>query len=159
MHDNESLAELKKIAAWTDMQRKLSRWALISVPVFISAVVVFAVVMEYRAKKHFASLGGLNIPEPPTWYGVESNICRCNLDEAIRIGEELIQKTPQYWEGHRRLASAYLAAGKIEKARQHYAEALRLLPSEENEKLLIAIDKRINEERSQPDNPANGSQP
>jgi len=40
------------------------------------------------------------------------------------------------------LAGAYLAAGKIEKAREHYAEAFRLFPSEENEKLLIAIEKR-----------------
>ena len=68
-------------------------------------------------------------------------------------------KTPLYPEAHRRLAGAYLAAGDIEKARQHYAEAFRLFPSEENEKLLAAIDRRIKAENLQPDGAANGSQP
>jgi len=92
-----------------------------------------------------------------TWSDVDSHIRHAEFDEAIRIGEELIQKTPQYPEGHHRLASAYLAAGKTEQAREHYAQAFHLFPSEDNEKFLIAIEKRIKE--GSPNSAANGSQP
>lgn len=61
--------------------------------------------------------------------------------------------TPQDPEDHRRLAAVYLAAGKIEKARKHYAEAARLFPSEENERLLTAINKRIKAEDPRVDGP------
>ncbi len=93
-----------------------------------------------------------------TWSDVDSHIRHAEFDEAIRIGEELIQKTPQYPEGHHRLASAYLAAGKTEQAREHYAQAFHLFPSEDNEKFLIAIEKRIKEGSPQ-DSAASGSQP
>ena len=110
-----------------------------------------------------ADMKGIPVPEKaekPTWSEVNWNIRRADFAEAIRIREELIQRTPQYPEGHHRLASAYLAAGKIEKARAHYAEAFRLFPSEENEKLLIAIDKRSKAKNPQPrDGAADGSQP
>ena len=97
MNDNEAIfAELRKISAWTDLQRKMTKWSL-------------------------------------------------------------ILKTPQYPEAHRRLAGAYLAAGKVEKASEHYAEAFRLFPSEENEKLLMAIERRSKAE--QPNGAAGGSQP
>lgn len=66
-----------------------------------------------------------------------------DFEKAIAIGEELILKTPQYPEAHERLARAYLAAGNLEKAKEHYAEAFRLFSSEENEKLLSAIEKRV----------------
>ena len=52
MNDNESiLAELRKIAAWADMQRKTTRWALIFAAVFFPAMVIFGVVMEHRMTK------------------------------------------------------------------------------------------------------------
>ena len=73
---------------------------------------------------------------------MERNVRAGDFEKAISIGEELILKTPQYPEAHQRLARAYLASGNIEKAKEHYAEAFRLFPSEENERLLAAIEKR-----------------
>ena len=143
MSDNELiLAELKKISAWADMQRTISKWSLIFVAVFIPAMAAFGVLMEQRLKTNLEHI----VPEPkPCWYDVDQNVRLGEFDKAIRIGEELIRKTPQYPEAQRWLAGAYLAAGKIGKAREHFAEAFRLFPSEENEKLLIAIDKRRKE--------------
>ena len=57
---------------------------------------------------------------------------------------------PEYPDGHFRLAQAYLAAGKTEKAREHGAAAVRLFPSEEHEKFLAALDKRIKEDAKPP---------
>jgi tetratricopeptide (TPR) repeat protein len=86
-------------------------------------------------------------PHQSDWYDVERNVRLGDFEKAIALGEELIAKTPQYSEAHQRLAGAYLAAGNIEKAKEHYAEAFRLFPSEENEKLLSAIEKRIKPEK------------
>jgi Flp pilus assembly protein TadD len=58
-------------------------------------------------------------------------------------------------EAKRRLAGAYLAAGNIEEARNHYREAFRLFPSEENEKLVTAMEKRRKADNPQPDGASN----
>jgi tetratricopeptide (TPR) repeat protein len=140
MNNDESiLAELRKISAWTDMQRKMTKWSLIFIAVFIPALIIFAILMEQRVK---TKLDNVVSAETVDWFDVDQNVRRGDFDKAIEIGEKLMLKTPQYPEAHRRLAGAYLAAGNIEKARKHYAELFRLFPSEENEKLLVAIDKR-----------------
>jgi tetratricopeptide (TPR) repeat protein len=155
MNDNESiLAELRKISAWADMQRKVTKWSLIFVAVLIPALIASGILMEHLLK---SSVETVAAGSKSDWYDVDENVRRGDFKEAIRIGEELILKTPQYPDAHRRLAGAYLAAGNIEKAREHYAEAFRLFPSEENEKLLTAIDKRSKAEKAE--GAANGSQP
>ena len=157
MNDNEPiLTELRKISAWADMQRKATKWSLIALGIFLPAMMLVGVVMEHRFTKQIEDTTS---SQKPDWYDVDQNVRHGDFERAIRIGEELILKTPQYPDAHRRLAGAYLAAGKTEKAREHYAEAFRLFPSEENEKLLIAIDRRIKAETARPDGAANGSQP
>ena len=159
MNDNEKiLAELQKIGAWADMQRKITKWSFIVIGVLIPAMIVFGIIMEKRLQTGMEAVSSNEKPEKPDWSDVDWKTRRGNFDEAIRIGEELIQRMPQYPEGHHRLASAYLATGKTEQARQHYAQAFRLFPSEENEKLLIAIDKRIKEGNLQPDGAPSGNQ-
>jgi tetratricopeptide (TPR) repeat protein len=135
----EILAELRKISAWAGLQRKITKWSFIVLAVFIPALIAVGIWMQQRVQ---ANLEGTASPQQPDWYDVDHNVRAGDFDKAIRIGEELILKTPQYPEAHQRLAGAYLASGNIEKAREHYAEAFRLFPSEENEKRLIAIDKR-----------------
>jgi tetratricopeptide (TPR) repeat protein len=135
----EILAELRKISAWADLQRKITKWSFIFLAVFIPAMIVIGALMEQRVKTNFE---GTVAPQKPGWYEVERNVRAGLFEKAIAIGEELILKTPQDPEAHQRLAGAYLASGNIEKAKEHYAEAFRLFPSEENEKLLLAIEKR-----------------
>jgi tetratricopeptide (TPR) repeat protein len=121
------------------MQRKVTKWMFIVLAIFIPAMVGIGILMERRVKDNLEDTASRQNPE---WYDVEHNVRLGDCEKAIRIGEELILRTPQDPEAHQRLAAAYLASGNIEKAREHYAEAFRLFPSEENEKLLTAIDKR-----------------
>jgi tetratricopeptide (TPR) repeat protein len=138
--NSEILAELRKISAWADLQRRITKWSLVFLAVFIPVVVGIGILMERNLKTNLES----NVsPRQPEWYDVEHNVRFGDFEKAIAIGEELIQKTPQYPEAHQRLAGAYLASGNLEKAKEHYSEAFRLFPSEENEKLLSAIEKRI----------------
>ena len=153
-NDEPILTELRKISAWADMQRKMTKWSLMFIAVFIPALVIFGVLMERRVSTKLESV----VPEEkPDWYDVDQSVRRSDFDKAIQIGEKLILKTPLFPEAHRRLAGAYLAAGSIENARKHYAEAFRLFPSEENEKSLAAIDRRVRTENPQPDGAANAA--
>jgi cytochrome c-type biogenesis protein CcmH/NrfG len=134
------LVELRKISAWADTQRKMTKWSLIAAAVLVPALVGFAVLMEQFGKTRPERAAS---EETADWHDVDQSVRRGDFGKAIRIGEKLLQKTPQYPEAHRRLAGTYLAAGHLAQARTHYAEAFRLFPSEENEKLLLAIDRRI----------------
>ena len=145
-NDNEAvLVELRRISAWADVQRKTTRGSLIFAAVFIPALIVFGILLERQVSS--TNVESTTPPEKPGWYDMDRNVRSGEFDKAIAIGEELLLKTPQYPEAHKRLAGAYLAVGNLEKAREHYAEAFRLFPSEENEKLLLALDKRSTTEK------------
>lgn len=153
MNDNELiLAELRKISAWADFQRRSGKWSLVVLVVFFSGMYAIGP----RAVEFWLDR---TTKREDRWYDVESNVELGDFDNAIRIGEESVQKTPLHPEAHQRLAGAYLAAGRLPEARKHYAEAYRLFPSEQNEKKVIAIDKRIQAESSRSDDNANAGQP
>jgi tetratricopeptide (TPR) repeat protein len=142
--NDEVLVELRKISAWAEQQRKLARWSFIFVAVFVPVLIAVFIMMD----RHWeTTLESNTAPQQSDWYDVDRNVRSGDFQKATSIGEELIAKTPQSPEAHQRLARAYLACGDVEKAKEHFAEAFRLFPSEENEKLLAAIDKRIGAEK------------
>ena len=138
--NDEILAELRKISAWADLQRKMTKWLLIFLAVFVPVVIGVFILLDRHLK---TTVESTLTPQRSDWYDVDRNVRLGDFEKAITIGEELIQKTPQDPEAHERLARAYLAAGNLEKAKEHYAEAFRLFPSEGNEKLLSTIEKRV----------------
>jgi len=141
--DEEILNELRKLSSYTDRQRKITKWSLIFVGVFIPAMIVFLIAMESHLSTSEADIAPSSMKERPTWTDVDWRIRRGEPEEAIRIGEDLIQQAPQYPDGHRLLASAYLAAGKLDQAKEHYLRAFQLFPSEDHQKLVAAISRRI----------------
>ena len=142
--NDEILAELRKISAWADQQRKFTKWSLIFLAAFVPFVIGSYTLMERQLKPNLESTLSSH---PTDWYDVERDVRLGDFEKAIAIGEELILKMPQYPEAHERLARAYLACGNLDKAKEHYAEAFRLFPSEENEKLLRAIETRVKAEK------------
>src|SRR5258706_13559963 len=112
--DETILAELRRISAWADMQRRITKWSFIFIAALIPAMIVFGIVMEKRFATSVENVSSHEKPDRPAWSDVDWNIRHGDLDEAIKIGEELILRTPHYPDGHQRLASAYLVAGKIE---------------------------------------------
>lgn len=141
MQENELiLAELRTISSWAAMNKKVTKWSLIFLAIFIPSMIVLGTLLEKNLGKE---VKGIRTREEETWYDVNWSISNGSPSEAIRIGEKLISRTPLYPEGHRALGHAYLAAGKVEKALEHFAEAFRLLPSKENEELVDALEKRM----------------
>jgi len=154
MNDTEHiLAELKNQTALAESARRTNKWSLVFLAIFLFALPVIVYLFGLGQRGRGAPEQALN------WYDVKHSAMRLDFDKAIQIGEKLILKTPLDPEAHRRLARAYLAAGDVKNARQHYAEAFRLFPSEENEKLVEAIERRIKANPSLANDAANGSQP
>jgi tetratricopeptide (TPR) repeat protein len=147
IENDEVLAELRKIVAWADLQRKTTRWAIILLVVLIPVAIGGFLLMHRDLN---ATLEANQAPQQPDWYEVDRNVRLGNLEKATTTGEQLILKTPQYPDAHVRLAGAYLAAGNLEKAKEHYTEAFRLFPSEENGRLLDAVEKRVQAEKPEP---------
>lgn len=143
MADQDVLAELRKISAWADSQRKMTQWLLALLAGLVAIAIVILIVIDRLPNP---KPGSNPSPQATDWNEVDRNVRIGDFDKAIASGEELILKMPQDAEAHERLARAYLAAGKLDKSKEHFAEAFRLFPSEENEKLLSAIEKRIRAE-------------
>lgn len=141
MNDNDALlAELRKISAWADMQRKMTKWSLVFLAVFVPGMILSAIALEQRMKNR---IDAPRDPSNATWYDVQQHVRQGEFDPAIRIGKALVQQAPHDPDGHVRLGSAYLAAGDVAQARERFAEAARLFPTAENQDRLKAVDERI----------------
>ena len=138
--NDEILTELRNISVLVDSQRRLTKQSLIFLTVYVPVVIGIFLLIGRQLK---LSSETNPAPHQPDWSDVDHNVRQGDFEKGIAIGEELLLKTPQSAETHERLAKAYLAAGNLEKAKEHYAEAFRLFPSEENARLLPAIEKRI----------------
>jgi hypothetical protein len=107
--DDPILAELRKISAWADMQRKVTKPMLIAVSILVPALIVFAVLMEHRVERTIEN----QAPSEPKehWYDVDQNVHQGDFDKAIQIGERLISKTPAYAEAHVRTVGGRVPGG------------------------------------------------
>ena len=111
MNDNEAiLVELRKISAWAELQRKMSRWALNFCCDLFSVIDPFQLCDDHEIKTTIAQV------DAASWYDADRNVRSGDYAKALQIGEDLIKKTAQDPDAHRRLANAYLAAGKIDKS-------------------------------------------
>lgn len=153
-NDEAVLAELKKMSAWADTQRKLARGSLIFLGAFVPIMVLLAAFLERRVADRIREIDTMPtgvVPErAASWYDVDQSVRQGDVGAALRTAQALLAKTPNSPEAHRRLAGVHLAAGDIEKAQKHYSEAFRLFPSEEHQKLLQAAEMRIWEEKHRP---------
>lgn len=152
MDDSEKiLAELQKISAAARAQRALMSAVLAVLLCFVATLLYFAYSTDQQMKKAVAeSVKPVDFDAEVTWHNVDGHISKGDVQTALRMGNELIKKTPDFPDGHARLANAYLAAGDLAEAKAHLLEAFRLLPSEKNRELLDAVNKRIGQEKSPP---------
>lgn len=92
-------------------------------------------------------------PRPPaqtptdSWEAVRTAIDQIDYDKASVIAERILRRYPNDYYGYSYLGSIALAADRLEEAERHFARAYELLPSEENEKMLRAVRKRIETEK------------
>lgn len=82
------------------------------------------------------------------WAGIESALDRGENQRALSIARGFAARQPNFHYSHACLGSVYVAAGDFTNAETAYSRAVELYPSEENEKALAAIRKRLARERA-----------
>lgn len=88
--------------------------------------------------------------EADSWYAVRTATEHAEYDKARAIAEHLTKKNPEDYYGYSYLGNIALATGRLKEAESNYVRAAELLPSEENEKAVQAIRKRMERESSKP---------
>ena len=79
----------------------------------------------------------------PSWERVRVWVGRQDFPMALSMAQTLVTRQPDYYWGHSYLAHIYLATGDVTNAEKEYSRAYDLFPSEENDKNLAAVRKRI----------------
>lgn len=134
------LDELKKISSYVDFQKKVTRWSFFVLIgfllVFVPTVIFFECYFDQKIKE-------TSEPSLSDWFDVSYAARKGNFDKAIEVGNALILKTPDYPEGHFKLAEAYLAKGDTLNAQKHFQTAYTLFPTKEYQESLDAINQRI----------------
>jgi len=146
MEDNNiNQAILKELQNHT---RYLRQGTIMSVIVIV-ALIAFISLSAYRVltvtKGHEKK--SENKADVLSWNQVQPLMEQANYDEALKIAHSLLQKSPGDWYANSYMASIYIARGDLANAEKYYAIAYQLLPSEDNEKMLTAVRKRINSEK------------
>jgi cytochrome c-type biogenesis protein CcmH/NrfG len=83
-----------------------------------------------------------------SWDAVRSAMDHFEYDKASGIAQRLVARYPNDYYGYSYLGNIALATGCIKEAESYYARAYELLPSEQHEKMLQAIQKRLERQDS-----------
>ena len=78
-----------------------------------------------------------------SWEQVTSAMRRQNFPAALSMAQSLVRSQPDSYYGHSYLGYIYLAMDDVTNAEVQYSRAYQLFPSEENEKNLAAVRKRM----------------
>ena len=85
-----------------------------------------------------------------SWSAVRSLEDRTEYDKAFAMSQRLVAKYPADPFGYSHLGNISLATGHAKEAEGYYARAYSLLPSDDYEKILRALRKRLQTETAQP---------
>jgi cytochrome c-type biogenesis protein CcmH/NrfG len=100
-------------------------------------IVVFIIVCAVPVFKHGGAHGA------PSWDEVTSAMRQQNFSTALSMAQALVRQQPDYYYGHAYLGTIYVAMDDVTNAEAQYLRAYQLYPSEEAEKNLAAIRKRM----------------
>ena len=134
----------QRILSELRLLRRSSNFALV-----VSAILVGVVVLVIYLPVRYRSLSSRSPPQTQTdsWEAVRTAIDHIDYDKGSAIAERILKRYPNDYYGYSYLGAIALAADRIEEAEKHFARAYELLPSEENEKMLRAVRKRIESEK------------
>jgi cytochrome c-type biogenesis protein CcmH/NrfG len=85
-----------------------------------------------------------------SWSAVRTLEDRIEFDKAFAMSQRLVAKYPNDPFGYSHLGNISLATGHVKEAESFYARAYSLLPSDDYEKILRALRKRLQTETAQP---------
>jgi len=78
-----------------------------------------------------------------SWSAVQTAIRQLDYQRALSLAQANVAVQPSDYYGHSYLGIIYLAMGDVTNSEAEYLRAYQLFPSEENEKSLSAVRKRL----------------
>ena len=86
---------------------------------------------------------GVTHDSSDSWERVTAATKRQNFPAALSMARSLVRQQPDYSYGHAWLGAIYLAMDDVTNSEAQYSRAYQLFPSEEYEKDLAAVRKRM----------------
>ena len=139
------LAEVKKITAFIEQQKKLRNWAIgISIVIFVGGIIALSLMQSSFRKKMQEEIASVAVEQatPLSWWDVDRDVKMARIDDALKKANQLIQAAPNNYDGHLKLANIYLMRDELETAEQHFKRAYEIFPTNAHAEYLHAIQTR-----------------
>ena len=78
-----------------------------------------------------------------SWTAVQIAVKQLDYSRALTMAQANVARQPSDYYGHSYLGFIYLAMGDVTNSEAEYSRAYQLFPSEDNEKSLSAVRKRL----------------
>ena len=78
-----------------------------------------------------------------SWTAVQTAAKQLDYSRALTMAHAIVARQPSDYYGHSYLGYIYLAVGDVTNSEAEYSRAYQLFPSEDNEKSLSAVRKRL----------------
>jgi len=128
---------LEELRKQTAMFSKTNKTSTIALSIFVVIMVLSMVLTPFM---HRLASRATTCPQPAdSWGEARSLSNNGELDKAQAMAQRLIKKYPNYWYGHALIGSFHQELGDFKEAERAYAKAYDLFPSEDNKKVLEAI--------------------
>jgi len=101
----------------------------------VIAFVVLGVVTYLQQQAHLQT--------PDSWSKVRAAEDQEDFQKALSVAKGLVARQPDYAYGHNFLGYIYMAMGDVTNAETEYSRACALFPSDEYQKDLAAVRKRL----------------
>ena len=98
----------------------------------VLAVISFPFSSRYRPASQVSS-----------WDSVQTDVRRQDYKKALAEAEVLVSREPNNYHGEAYVGLINLLMGNVKEAEAHYSKAYQLFPTEQNEKELAAVRKRL----------------
>jgi tetratricopeptide (TPR) repeat protein len=108
-------------------------------------LLLIAAVLHTSHRPDPPSTARQRLPQTQTdsWEAAQAAYDGLDYEQSSEIVQRIIAKYPNDYYGYEYLGHIALATGRLQEAEGYYAHACALLPTEENEKKLRAIQKRL----------------
>ncbi|HWL53011.1 MAG TPA: hypothetical protein VNQ90_11285 [Chthoniobacteraceae bacterium] len=136
---DEILATLKKIEAWTDLQRKIIRWSLWSTLPFVLVMIAFPFLASRYLNQTLKSHSEAASKEYD-WYDVSHASRKGDLHKALSMADELLSRHPRDFNGHYQRGEILLMLDERPEALKSFRKAAEIFPLPKYQSAVKALE-------------------
>jgi len=152
MNDDSNQQLIDGLRELTAQLRQLRHATNTALVVCVLLVIGFGIYLPMRYRSLASSRSRPLTQQTPTdsYNTVRSAMDCLDYGKATQILERIVQQYPNDYYAFAYLGNIALATGKLEEAERYYSRAYSLFPTDEQEKALRAVRKRLQTEGASP---------